>query len=61
MPVGIVTDSTCDLPAARLLKLGVAAVPLRIVIGDELYRDWRDVEPGTLAVCAYPAGSAPTA
>ncbi|MBS3967690.1 MAG: DegV family protein [Truepera sp.] len=48
MPVGIVTDSTCDLPAARLLKLGVAAVPLRIIIGDEVYRDWRDVEPGTL-------------
>lgn len=48
MPVGIVTDSTCDLPAARLLKLGVAGVPLRIIIGDEVYRDWRDVEPGTL-------------
>lgn len=48
MSVGIVTDSTCDLPAARLLKLGVAAVPLRIIIGDEVYRDWRDVEPGTL-------------
>lgn len=48
MPVGVITDSSCDLPAPTLLKLGVAAVPLRIVIGDEVYRDWRDVEPGTL-------------
>ncbi len=48
MPVGVVTDSACDLPAARLLRLGVVAVPLRIIIGDEVYRDWRDVEPGTL-------------
>jgi DegV family protein with EDD domain len=45
MNVGIVTDSTCDLPAAKLLKLGVAAVPLKVSVGSETYRDWRDIEP----------------
>ena len=45
MSVGIVTDSTCDLPAAKLLKLGVAAVPLKVIVGSETYRDWRDLDP----------------
>ena len=48
MTVGIVTDSTCDLPAATLLRLGVAAVPLQVIVGEERYRDWRDVDPPTL-------------
>lgn len=48
MQVGVVTDSTCDLPAATLRRIRVEAVPLRIVVGDETYRDWRDLDPGTL-------------
>lgn len=48
MRVGIVTDSTCDLPAATLLRLGVAAVPLRVRIGEQVHRDWRDIEPAAL-------------
>lgn len=48
MSVGIVTDSTCDLPAATLLRLGIAAVPLKVIVGDEVYRDWRDIDPLTL-------------
>lgn len=48
MPVGVVTDSTCDLPAATLGRLRVEAVPLRLQVGDEIYLDWRDVDPATL-------------
>lgn len=48
MRVGIVTDSTCDLTATALLRSGVAAVPLKIALGEELYRDWRDLAPSTL-------------
>ncbi|HEX7004181.1 MAG TPA: DegV family protein [Trueperaceae bacterium] len=48
MSLGIVTDSTCDLPAATLGRLRVEAVPLRLHIGDEIYLDWRDIDPATL-------------
>ena len=48
MPLGIVTDSTCDLPAATLGRLRVEAVPLRLQVGDEIYLDWRDIDPATL-------------
>lgn len=48
MQVGIVTDSTCDLPTASLLRLGVASVPLKLKLGDEVYRDWRDINPTTV-------------
>ena len=48
MSLGIVTDSTCDLPAATLGRLRVEAVPLRLQVGDEIYLDWRDLDPATL-------------
>lgn len=48
MRIGIVTDSTCDLPAATLLRLGVAAVPLRVTLGKKVHRDWRDIDPAAL-------------
>lgn len=39
MPVKIVTDSTCDLPAARTAELGVTVVPLTVFFGDEAFLD----------------------
>jgi len=43
--VGIVTDSTCDLPPEELDALGVKMVPLTVHFGDEHFRDWVDMRP----------------
>jgi len=43
--VGIVTDSTCDLPLDELASLGVSMVPLTVHFGDEHVRDWLDLTP----------------
>lgn len=43
--VGIVTDSTCDLPPAQLDALGVKMVPLTVHFGEESFRDWIDLAP----------------
>lgn len=43
--VAIVTDSTCDLDDATLARLGVLRVPLKVLFGDESFRDWVDLEP----------------
>ena len=37
--VGIVTDSTCDLPASMLEDLAVGVVPVRVYFGSENYLD----------------------
>ena len=37
------TDSSCDLPAATLLRLGVAAVPLTVTVAGTVYRE-RDLD-----------------
>ncbi len=42
--VGVVTDSSCDLPAATLLRLGVAAAPLLVTVAGTVYRE-RDLDP----------------
>ena len=39
MTIGIVTDSTCDLPADTAQRLGVAIVPCYINIGEASYLD----------------------
>ncbi len=43
--VGLVTDSTCDLPPAEFVAMGVQMVPLTVHIGDEHFRDWVDLSP----------------
>jgi DegV family protein with EDD domain len=48
MSVSIVTDSTCDLPVPTLQRLGITAVPFRVIVGDEVYRDGREIDPPTL-------------
>ncbi len=43
--VGIVTDSTCDLEAAKLEQLGVALVPLKVLFAEESFLDWVELRP----------------
>jgi DegV family protein with EDD domain len=45
--VSIVTDSTADLPAPVAHGLGVHVVPLKVIFGEEVYRDGVDIEPDT--------------
>ncbi len=43
--VGIVTDSTCDLPVTMLEELGVGVVPVRVYFGSENYLDKVTITP----------------
>lgn len=43
--VGLVCDSTCDLGPEWLAAHDVAMVPLRVLFGDDAYRDWIDLTP----------------
>lgn len=43
--VGLVTDSTCDLGPELLRTLDVRMVPLKVLFGDESFRDWVDLLP----------------
>jgi DegV family protein with EDD domain len=43
--VGLVTDSTCDLGPAWLAEHGVRMVPLRVLFGEDSFRDWVDFTP----------------
>ncbi len=43
--VGIVTDSTCDLPPTMLEELGVGVVPVRVYFGSENYLDKVTIAP----------------
>ncbi len=42
---GIVCDSTCDLGTSWLAENDVVMVPLKVLFGDESFRDWVDMEP----------------
>ncbi|MDZ7707164.1 MAG: DegV family protein [Trueperaceae bacterium] len=48
MTIRVVTDSSCDLPPSSLLAADVVAVPLRVRIGEETYRDGRELLPTEL-------------
>ena len=41
--IGIITDSTCDLPKELANNLGVEILPLRILYKDREYRDSVDI------------------
>jgi DegV family protein with EDD domain len=43
--VGIVTDSTCDLPQSFFEDLGIAMVPVRVFFGSENYLDRVTITP----------------
>ena len=43
--VGIVTDSTCDLPPAMFEELNIGMVPVRVYFGSENYLDKVTLSP----------------
>jgi DegV family protein with EDD domain len=43
--IGIITDSTCDIPGALLDQYGIIVVPLTVVWGDQQYRDRVELTP----------------
>ncbi len=43
--IGIVTDSTCDIPEDLIAKYGIIVIPQYIIWGDEEYRDRVDLQP----------------
>lgn len=45
--VAIVTDSTADLAAETTLNLDITVVPLKVILGQEVYRDGVDIDPLT--------------
>lgn len=45
MKIGIVTDSTADLPVEYYKQNNVVMVPLTVHFGDEVYKDWVDMPP----------------
>lgn len=44
----LVTDSTCDLGPAELMRLGVRCLPLTVHLQGQEYRDWADLDPESL-------------
>jgi DegV family protein with EDD domain len=46
--VHLVADSTCDIPAAEAASLGLTIVPLKVIIGDEVFADGVDIDPAQL-------------
>uniref|UniRef100_A0A7C5V4C1 DegV family protein n=1 Tax=Caldicellulosiruptor owensensis TaxID=55205 RepID=A0A7C5V4C1_9FIRM len=47
MGVTIITDSTCDLSPQMLKKFGIKMVPLNVYFGEEVYKDWVELDPVT--------------
>lgn len=45
--IGIVVDSTADLPLDYYESRGILMVPLKVNFGSESYRDWIDIDPET--------------
>ncbi len=43
--IRIVTDSTCDLPKELLDQYHIGLVPLKVIFGNEVYRDGIDLSP----------------
>ncbi len=41
--IGIITDSTCDIPAEIISRYGIEVIPLRILYSDREYRDGVDI------------------
>ena len=43
MTIKIITDSTCDLPANIVQELGISVIPLKVLFGEEVFRDGIDL------------------
>jgi len=48
MNLAIIIDSTCDLSAEELAKLGVERVPLYVNFQGKMHRDWIDITPAKI-------------
>ncbi len=48
MRLAIITDSTCDLTATELKKLGVEAVPLHVHFKGGTFKDWLEIDPARI-------------
>lgn len=44
----LVTDSTCDLGPAELIRLGVRCLPLTVRLQGQEFRDWTELDPESL-------------
>jgi len=44
--IGIITDSTCDIPQDLIERYTIGVVPMMLTWGDRLYRDRVDLQPG---------------
>ncbi|ADG82945.1 degV family protein [Thermincola potens JR] len=56
----IVTDSTADLPPQVLHQYGIEVVPLKVMFGDEVYRDGVDITFGEFIRKMESSGTVPT-
>lgn len=59
MKIGIITDSTCDLPLELLQQYSILSMPLHVVWGERVFRDWHDVKPVKLYQRMLEQDSAP--
>jgi DegV family protein with EDD domain len=48
MKIGIITDSTADLPSELAAEYGIEVVPVQVAIGDRHFRDGLDITPDQL-------------
>jgi DegV family protein with EDD domain len=46
--VHLVADSTCDISTDEAAKVGLTIVPLKVIIGEEVFADGVDIDPATL-------------
>lgn len=46
--VHLVADSTCDLATADAERAGLTIVPLKVIIGEEVFADGQDIDAATL-------------
>ncbi len=63
--VGVITDSTCDLPAKMTQEIGLEVVPLDVIFGEETFRDGVDIGSGEFfqrlqSSANFPTTSAPS-
>src|SRR5690606_14603204 len=60
MKVAIVIDSTCDLDAQELERLGVERVPLYVNFQGKTHKDWLDITPADIIAGVSQGADLPT-
>ena len=60
MNLAIIIDSTCDLSAEELAKLGVDRVPLYVNFQGKMHRDWIDITPAKIVEGVAAGADLPT-